>query len=285
MKLKFMPFYRFKNYITYNKMIISYHAQGRLGNNIFQYIAVKVVQKYVKQLGVDCEYRFNERGSYWFSEFNYRQLYDILVLSTTNRENLNVLIHFLNNNWFFDGFYQFDYHIINEREFIRSLFTPENEERINENYRVCDIVNGVMKYKPSFKDEDIVTHVRLDDFINVGVLDHKNVSKIIKESGLKGKVYVVCDKLKKDFEKKYMDDFKKDTEFTLVSNDDMFKDLAYLWYAPNLLCNNSTFCWISGILGECKKSWCPVNKGKHPPQNFERVKEDTVTYDWDELPV
>jgi hypothetical protein len=117
----------------------------------------------------------------------------------------------------------------------------------------------------------------------VGILDHKNVSEIVKESGLKGKVYAVCDKLKKDFEKKYMDDFKKDTDFTLVSNDDMFEDLAYLWYAPNLICNNSTFCWIAGILGECKKSWCPVNKGRHPPQSFERVKEDTIIYDWNEL--
>jgi hypothetical protein len=74
----------------------------------------------------------------------------MLVLSTTNRENLNYLIHFLNNDWFFDGFYQFDYHIINEREFIRSLFTSENEERINDNYRVCDIINNIMKYKVPF---------------------------------------------------------------------------------------------------------------------------------------
>lgn len=263
-------------------MIISYHAQGRLGNNIFQYIAVKIIQKYLRILGFESTYEYNKRTN-WFTEYNYLKLYELLVRATFDKEYLVYFKDLVSKDLFFDGFYQFDYHILKERDFIRSLFTPENEERINDNYRVCDIVNNVLKYKPSFNPEDIVTHVRLDDFINVGIIKHQTISNIIKNSGLKGKVYVVCDKLRNEFEKKYISDFKKDTNFTLISNEDMFKDLAYLWYAPNLLCNNSTFCWISGILGNCNKSWCPANKGKSPPQNFERVKEDTIVYDWEHL--
>jgi hypothetical protein len=264
-------------------MIISFHAQGRLGNNIFQYIAVKVIQKYLRILGFTCDYEFNKRTN-WFTEYSYSKLYELLVKATFDNHYIMYFKDLVTKDLFFDGFYQFDYHILKERDFIRSLFTPENEERINDQYRVCDIVNNITKHKRSFNPEDIVTHVRLDDFVNVGILHHKTVSKIIKESGLKGKVYVVCDKLKKDFDKKYIEEFKSHTNFTLVSNDDMFKDLAYLWFAPNLICNNSTFCWIAGILGDCERSWCPVNKGKHPPQSFEKVKEDTVVYDWDELP-
>ena len=65
-------------------MIISFHPQGRLGNNIFEYLAVKVIQKYVKSLDIECSYEFmskdesNKRGFRWFNEYQFKQLYSII---------------------------------------------------------------------------------------------------------------------------------------------------------------------------------------------------------------
>ena len=266
-------------------MIISYHAQGRLGNNIFQYIAVKVIQKYVISLELECSYEFmskdesNKRGFRWFGEYQFQQLYSI-ISSFDNQKKL-YLKPFLDCNWFFDGFYQFDYHIRDNIEYIRGLFTENNEERINDNYRVCDIVKGINKYEINFNDNDIVTHVRLDDFLNGGiVMDYKCVTKIINGIENKGEVYVVCDKIKTPFEIKYMKEFKGEINYKLISNNDMFKDLAYLWKAPNLICNNSTFCWIAAIFGDHNKIWIPKNKGLNPPQHFEKVRDDNIVYEW-----
>ncbi len=269
-------------------MVISYHAQGRLGNNIFQYIAVKVIQKYVRELGVECSYEFMskdeaiKRRLNWFSEFQFKQLYSII--SSLGEEKKTYLKPFLEGNWFFDGFYQFDYHIKDNLDYIRELFSEDNEERINDTYRVCDIVKGVNKYKIEFKKNDIVTHVRLDDFLNGGiVMDHKCVSKIIKGIENNGDIYVVCDKIKTPFEIKYMKEFKEDVKYKLISSDDMFKDLAYLWKAPNLICNNSTFCWIAAIFGDHKRIWIPKNIGLNPPQFFEKIRDGDIVYGWNTL--
>jgi hypothetical protein len=269
-------------------MIISYHAQGRLGNNIFQYIAIKVIQKYVKELGIECSYEFmskdeaNKRRLNWFGEFQFQQLYSII--SSFGEEKKTYLKPFLESNWFFDGFYQFDYHIKDNLSFIKGLFTEDNEERINDEYRVCDIVKGINKHLDtiSFNTNDIVTHVRLDDFLNGGiVMDHKSISKLIDSVENKGDVYVVTDKLRKPFEIKYMKEFKDDIKYKLISNEDMFKDLAYLFKAPNLICNNSTFCWIAAIFGEHKQVYIPKNKGLNYPQQFEKIKESDIVYDWE----
>jgi hypothetical protein len=266
-------------------MIISYHAQGRLGNNIFQYIAVKVIQKYVTSLDIECSYEFmskdeaNKKGFRWFNEFQFKQLYSII--SSLGDDKKMYLKPFLEGNWFFDGFYQFDYHIRDNLPYIRGLFTEDNEDIINDNYRVCDIVKGINKYNINFNDNDIVTHVRLDDFLNGGiVMDHKSVSKIIKGIENKGDIYVVSDKINSEFEVKYMRDFKSEINYKLISNTDMFKDLAYLWKSPNLICNNSTFCWIAAIFGDHKRVWIPKNLELNPPQHFEKIRDDDIVYEW-----
>ncbi len=269
-------------------MIISYHAQGRLGNNIFEYLAVKVIQKYVISLNIECSYEFmskdeaNKRGFRWFNEFQFKQLYSII--SSLGGEKEKYLKPFLEYNWFFDGFYQFDYHIRDNLPYIRGLFTEDNFERINNTYRVCDIVKGINKYNINFNDNDIVTHVRLDDFLNGGiVMDHNCVSNIIKNIKNKGEVYVVCDKIKTPFEIKYMKSFKDKINYKLISNEDIFNDLAYLWKAPNLICNNSTFCWIAAIFGDHNKVWIPNNKGLNPPQHFEKIRDRDEVYEWNTL--
>ena len=261
-------------------MFVNAVIQGRLGNNIFQYIAVKVIQKYVRDLGVECNYEYGLKYNI-FSEFHYKELYLLLKQALIDDEKKHFLKSFLQNNFTLDGFYQFDYHIKDNLDYIRELFSEDNEERINDTYRVCDIVKGVNKYKIEFNKNDIVTHVRLDDFLNGGiVMDHKCITKIINGIENKGEVYVVSDKIKTPFEIKYMKEFKGDINYKLISSEDMFKDLAYLWKAPNLICNNSTFCWIAAIFGEHKRVWIPKNLGLNPPQHFEQIRDDDIVYEW-----
>ena len=276
-------------------MIISYHPQGRLGNNIFQYIAIKVIQKYINDLygSITYTYVYNHRTNL-FGELNFSMLYNMLKninSPSPSQHPHSVIKSFCGSDWFFDGFYQFDYHIKDNLDYIRSLFTIYNDERINDKYTVADIVKNVYSNKVDFHPDDIITHVRLDDFYNTStsmIIDHKYISQIIntqskiyKPNEKIGNVYVVVDKISKEYEIKYMDEFYKNTIFTTISNsDNMFKDLAYLWFAPNLICNNSTFCWIAYIFGNAKQTWCPKNIGLNYPQAFEKIKDDTIVYNW-----
>ena len=139
-------------------MIISYHCQGRLGNNIFQYIAVKIVQKYVNDIYKfdKCKYEFNHREMV-FSEFQYLQLYGLLKHCLTNGRIEGMLSQFTSINWFFDGFFQFDEHIRENLVFVKSLFTEDNEEKINNDFRVCDIVKKIHENKGKIKRKNTYT--------------------------------------------------------------------------------------------------------------------------------
>ena len=238
-------------------------------------MAVKVIQRLLDKVDIVCHYKYNHSGI-MFSEFQFRALYQ--MLSNVNPTNPQ-FCKFISNNWRFDGFYQFDFYIIEHRQYLRSLFTPQNTEQINNQYRVCDIVNEVIKYKPMFHADDMVTHVRLDDFSHI--INHSTISQILNSQPFHNS-YVVVDKRKQDWEHRYIKEFQDSVSFHLISHDNMFQDLAYLWYAPNLICNNSTFCWIAGILGNCQKSWCPKQLNHNYPQSFQRVNFDTIIYDWKE---
>jgi hypothetical protein len=258
-------------------MEVSYKVQGRLGNNIFQYIATKLlISLYHKPL------------KYVYNKTNY-----LLMLSEF------VYLHFLRNSngnnvldgFYLDGFFQFHEHIIPNINLIQSFFTVDNHDRLNDNYTVFEFISNIHKNKVKLFENDIVTHVRLDDFKTSGgntIMHYKsiiNVIQSIQKDKPDGKVYVVVDKCKQQFEIDYMEGFKKELDIIIISHpDDLFKDLAYLWYAPNLVCNNSSFCWIAGILGTSTQTWMPKNKKHHICQTIEKVRENSIIYDWEIYP-
>ena len=263
-------------------MFISYKVQGRFGNNVFQYIATKLLITILNDIGIKCEYKYNQtENARMLSEFQYLQILQTIII------NPPVAHTIFSSNIFLDGFFQFQEHILTFLNIIKQFFYDGNSDKINDTYSVKDFVSEIKKCKKSFNENDIVTHVRLDDFKQSSVIiNHSSIIKLIKDIQLNirgGKVYVVVDKLKEQYEKDYISSLVKELNSEIISNENMFDDLASLWFAPNLVCNNSSFCWIAGILGEAKKTWTPKQKNVHICQTIEKVRTDSTVYDWEPL--
>jgi hypothetical protein len=260
---------------------ISFNPQGRFGNNIFQYITTKIFQKLYNEIHkTKLEYKYNtKQNAFILYENSFFQIYQAL----NHKMQLA-----LNRNVYLDGFYQFDYHIQDNLEYIKSIFTNTNDEIINEKYKVSDLVKSFEQYKnDEFTDQDLVLHLRLDDFVNEGYnsfLIHPMsyvdiINKIQEEQKFKN-VYIVCDIWRRKWEQEYVQtilDNVKEKNIILLPPKDLLTDMARIYYAKNVLCSNSTFCWIPAFLGRCEKNWMP-NKNTCSNQRFYKINQYTELY-------
>jgi hypothetical protein len=53
--------------------------------------------------------------------------------------------------------------------------------------------------------------------------------------------------------------------------------MSRIYHATNILCSNSTFCWIPALLGKSKNNWMP-DKNTCLNQNFYKINKDTRLY-------
>ena len=107
-------------------MSISYNLMGRFGNNLFQYIATKIIQN--KLLIYNRVYTYNYKNkpenSFIINDNNYFEILNDLSIIP------------LDKNIYLDGYFQFDKHIRENKKYILSILNENNNERINDNYIV-----------------------------------------------------------------------------------------------------------------------------------------------------
>jgi hypothetical protein len=321
-------------------MIVTFKQQGRFGNNLFQYLATKIIQYYLGRNNTHfkVEYDFYpnssipstivelmRKGMTILPETQFKFFYESLK-NGLMCNNINIML---------DGYFQYDYLLLENQELIFDIINEKNNENITLDITVSNLVNKIKELGNKnignddlpikFSDDYLVMHLRLDDFINSGsdsfiihpdsyielinnivsaVADPNSVDKK-KFSNIKG-IVIVCDKIKHAFETTYIQYLKnklklikmKSTDKNnlncgthevgselcseeldiIVTQGDMFEDFSRLFYAKNLICNNSTFCWISGFLGENEYNWMP-NKNTCDNQSFFKLNDDTIMYD------
>jgi len=254
-------------------MFISYKLSGRFGNNLFQYIAMKVIQNELSKNTSFVQYVYNTplKNAFIVTDENF---FNIL-------EDISPL---LNKNVYLDGYFQFDKHIIKHKSYINAAINTYNLEKINDNVTVSYLAEKLKNHKISFNfHNEYVLHLRLDDFIGdkivmkpdmyIDVISSlKNVSHLI----------IVVDKVKYPWELEYIrfiyeyaSNVKK-VKVTISTADDMFADFCKLYYATNLISSNSTFSYLAGLLGTHKYTWCPVNT-IYSHQNISKFDENTVS--------
>jgi len=269
-----MKFKQEKIYIKIYKMQISYYVCGRFGNNLFQYLAMKLIQYKLIQKNRVYEYVFSivPENSFTINDDNF---FDIF-------ENVDIIP--LYKNVHLSGWFQFDKHIIESKEYITSILNQENIEKINEKYTVSMISNRINNFKRSFNDNEVVLHLRLDDFIEARVCMHSNEYFYIFETlptTIK-KVIVVVDKCKKQWELDYLNNIymlcmNRNLEIQIESGGELLDDFCKLYYSKNFVSSNSTFSYLAGLLGRHEKTWCPSNRKRYPHQKIEKFDENTQT--------
>ena len=236
-------------------MKLSNQVSGRFGNNLFQYLAAKVLQHKLELNGKKVDYIFNTRieGSYIVTDDTYLNvLNDVSVIG--------------DNNVYLEGYFQFDEHLIKYKKYIKSIIVDTNYERINDRFYVSYLANTINSFTRRFNDDEVIIHFRLDDFIGDNLVMHpQNYIDMINElpSDIK-KVIIIVDKVKYQWEVDYLTaiiNYLKSREFiySIESGDNMFNDFCKLYYSRNFISSNSTYSYLAGLLGDHASSWCPIN--------------------------
>jgi hypothetical protein len=252
-------------------MKISYKVSGRFGNNLFQYIAMKLVQNELSKKDTFIEYIYNS------------PLENAFVVTDENFFNiLNDVSPLLNRNVYLDGYFQFDEHIIKNKGYINAVINSYNCEYINNNIHVSFLANKLRDNKYDFKDEYIL-HLRLDDFIGDRIVMKPDMYiDVISSLSNVSQLIIVVDKLKYPWEIEYVRLIHeyatkvKGMNVSISSDDDMFKDFCKLYYSPNLISSNSTFSYLAGLLGTHKYTFCPVNT-IYSHQRISKFDKNTVS--------
>lgn len=256
-------------------MKISYKVSGRFGNNLFQYIAMKLVQNEISKKDTFIEYIYNTplKNAFVVTDENF---FDIL----------NDVSPLLNRNVYLDGYFQFDTHIIKNKGYINAAINTYNSELINDNIKVSYLSNKLRDNNYDFKDE-YVLHLRLDDFIGDRIVMRPDMYiDVISSLKKVSQLIIVVDKVKHTWEIEYVRMIHeyatkvKNMYVTISSDEDMFRDFCKLYYAPNLISSNSTFSYLAGLLGTHKYTWCPVNT-IYSHQHISKFDENTVSKEVD----
>src|SRR5574343_538085 len=179
-------------------MPVRINYKGRCGNNIFQYVTARIFCEKNELTLLDkleCDLLQTKKILTYNEEINSKPI----KLTHESFDENDELIPHEGNYYIFDDFFQNCNYINNNYELIKSFFELPS---INKN------------------NNDIVLHIRLDDKIHCENMEnptdwsnaeliHPNYYLQILENETFDNVYIVSDRVKYNWEKKYMSYFDK----------------------------------------------------------------------------
>jgi len=169
---------------------------------------------------------------------------------------------------FLEGFFQDIYFLSNHRDYIKSLFVLDNNDVINyHHYEKKMVVKDLIIHindKEIPDTNDLVIHLRLDDFIHQGhnsnIVDVNYYVNAVSKSYVAHRwntLWIVVDKLSNDFDKKYIDVLIKKLEDNNITNiklhqKSFLEDWTFCIKSTNFISSNSTFALTAILLSEMK---------------------------------
>ena len=124
----------------------------------------------------------------------------------------------------------------------------------------------------------MVLSLRLDDFIQLpcetsDIIPPSFYINILEQSDFR-QLYIVCDKLKWDWEYKYIEFFKKWNPIFIQGS--LHHDASILRDCKKLIHSNSTFCWIMSFFSKTKIQRFIPNTHFYKGQLLEKIHENDV---------
>jgi len=228
-------------------MSVSIKYKGRCGNNIFQYVTAKIFAE-KNNLSIstplNCEILELKKNSEVYNNKNK-------TIYITNNSFTDDEIPFSGEDceYIFDDYFQNCRYINKNAEIVKNFFVlPEFEKNT----------------------QDIVLSVRLDDKVHSDNLSdpenwdraeiiHPNYYKKILESEKFNKVYIVVDKIKYEWEKKYMSNFD---EFNpIIVSQTPYEDFHFMRKFNKIVTSTSTYSYWAAFLSEAEKIYTFQNAG------------------------
>jgi hypothetical protein len=250
-------------------MSVSYCISGRFANNLIQYFAAKVL---CKLTGKKYEYKLRTHSQKTIGDIEYLKIYDNIKNNKSSLEGYILLTEFFQQKeW-----------ILQEREYLLSLILIDNEDSINDTYKVSDLAKAINENKNMPENEELVIHVRLDDYFHQGhnsdIIDPYSLSDYVNTLGFR-EHKIVCDVLRQEWEKKYIDILLKNIPNCKVVNNSLLEDFSIMYYAKNIVLSRSTFSWMASILSPYTiNSWFPLRNFKCNRQTIDTINERTINF-------
>jgi len=247
---------------------------GRFGNNLFQYIASEII-KYI--------YNFDTVQLVSHIPNNCEIIDDVKFREIKNRylnNNNNNDVFTCDKDICMNGYFQQSDILTKFKSYVLSLFDISNQNQINNQYRVCDLVNYICKHS-NVNDDDLVLHLRLDDYKHNNnpphIFDKEALGNIIDKIPHKT-LYIVCDKLNYDWEKRYVDYFINKYNVKIISGS-LLDDFKFIMNSKNIVNSPSTFCWIATYLGRSDQNvYIPYSNFYGEHQILKEHSDNCVVY-------
>jgi hypothetical protein len=273
-------YFHHKKYLNYikkdNNCIITFDDnKGRFGNQLFCYVISKLFT-----------YKF---GHNYIS----REQFDSNDYCIINEENIEEYLKNsdLNKNIILRGFFQKSKYFVNFKKELMELIYNKTNNETNNDYFILDntkyfikdyLINS--KHNIKLNKDDIIISLRLDDFIQYpcpisDILPPQYYMDILNNIKINSKIYIICDKIKLDWEFKYIEYFKFWNP--IIIQDTLINDIALMRDCNNLIHSNSSLCWIISFLSEKEKRFIPFTPKiyMNQNQNLEKISQnDTLKY-------
>lgn len=248
-------------YITFEKK----HS-ARTGNILFQYLFAKRISIEFGHLYIPIE------------EINNRD--DVFIIYESNvNDVIEHKVDISNKNIICDGFFQ-------KSEY----YVPLRDKLLEVLYETEDYwfgYNGTKEYMKDFlssqhkltlTDNDVVVSLRLDDFIQLPCATSDIIPPVhylnILENWNFNVLYIVCDTIRHDWEKKYLEFFAKWNP--ILIQDSLSNDCAIMRDCHNLLHSNSTLCWFMSFVSKNKMRRIIPRTHFYGGQSLDKIEEIDV---------
>ena len=241
-------------------MHVSFERIGRFGNNLFQYLAAKIIEKIYKDEPIG-------NGSHHINDWEWEELCLHYINNGTPKQLDRSEIHL-------HGFFQMS-HVFNHfRDYLQSIINPENTDDIGQGIRVCDLCQN---YSHTPGEKDIVIHFRLDDFRHddnrVEILDPSVFTDILDTIEF-NQLYIVCDTIRNDYEREYCAYFDKYNP--IWQQKSLLEDFIFIKNATRVITSNSTFSWLPTFLSKTAKEIYVPKQSFHSHQKMWGIGENSI---------
>ena len=258
-------------------MIIKNFNLGRLGNSIFRSLANIVFFIIYDNDGIISNENIN---------FNIH-MNDVTFLEWSN----NILsdnIPYIDKNSiiYFDGYYQHDKIYLKYKKQIIEYIKNHNEFELitdrNEKYKFIDLIN----YKNRLY-YDIVVHLRLEDFIQIGfAINPLSIKKVIDQiifDEKSDKICFVINQPKTELENKYLKYLLLNYNNCIIESNDVLTDFHIMKNAKILVCSCSTLSWTASLFSvTLKKVYIPDYNHNRIHETFKNPINNTILYKYEQ---
>jgi len=227
------------------KTVYFYIIQGKLGDNLFQYFAAELIKKYYEYDEVKPAF---ETLAEPHTEIDDEKFKEIITAHIDGRKvELNT-----RKPIFLLGFFQRSEIFKFEREFIRSLFTLDNNSHISNRVTIANILKYQTRMDVQPTADDLTIHIQCGEFWvkNRSQIYHPSFLKSIVSAIPHKTLYVISEPMFYDWEKDYLKDFKDEfKEYSPVFFTPTLGDsFDFLLRSTKLITSASPLAWMAGYL-------------------------------------